>query len=347
MARYLAATAAGAGAGNAFLVGLIAHLESNGWTQHDVISSTPGSRDVVMRGAALDATADIRPFVRFTQTAATTIVCRAYSDWDTGTHAGMNECGAVGSSNWTVQDATFSYYAWVDGYGGWVVAKLASANRAYFGFARRGLPAIEAGITKTTAPLSVGATSLPVASDMTGKLRVGQKVLLMNYAHNSASGNASNVESVTITSIGASAIGCSALTKAYDAGAVLGDNVCPVLASQSTTTSSALCGGIFYPFNLDGSRTTATAQTGAHDVVIFGAETSVDPEDINSKYSAGLTTFTTAIAGKTGFKGYPRGAVAFSGGAQALDDLMDDGVYTYLVSGAGTGNILAMGPREL
>jgi hypothetical protein len=346
---YETGSANGAGATNNFFIILRDHLLANGWTQHDIISSAAGSREVVFRGAALDATADVRPFVKVKQTATAVLEFTTWSDYDVSTHTGMNSAGTtVGSATMTLQDAGFSYYLWIDGYGGLVCGKIGtSITRGYMGFARRGLDPSESGITKTTGALAIGATSLPVASDMTGKLRVGQVVLIVNYAHSSASANASNAEAVTITSVSSTAIGVSALTKAYDSGALVGDNVIPSLVSPGATAGLWNTAGLA-PINPDGTRTAVNGQTVVSNSITFGTEANVDPGDISGRYGAGLITLTSSVSGKTDFKGHPRGVSFCAAGAQVIEDLMQSGSYSYVVLDvtAATGCTI-LGPREI
>lgn len=347
MANYATGTAAGPGAVAAFFAALRTHLLANGWTEHEIIVA--GS-DVVFRGAALEAVSDIRPFLRLTTSGITSIIIRGYSDYDpAGAGTGIAETGGVAITTLSLQDASFAYYLWFDGLGGTVVAKIGSAlTRAYLGFARRGLDPSEEGITKSTGALAIGATSIPVASDLTGKLRVGQKVQVMNYAHTAGSANATNCESVTVTSVAAGSIGVSALTKNYDSGAVVGENVCPLIVSNTGSAAGTVGAAHYAPYNLDGSRTGVNAQTVTSIATTGATEANVDPGDIDGRYGWGLITFSTAVASKTGFKGYPRGIYGCASGGQSIEDLMAAGAYTYLVldNNSGGSVLTILGPRE-
>lgn len=343
MAHYLTGSATGPGALDVMYQALRAHLTGNGWTEHDVISNSGGTRNIVFRGGALDPTGDVRPFLKLQQTSTTNVNLDMFSDWDTTTHAGVNQA----SGSFTGQDATFVYYFWFDSFGGIIAAKISTTvNRSYAGFLRRGLDVTDMGLTKTTGSLSIGATSLPVASDMTGKMRVGQKVQIMNYAHSSASANASKSEVVTITSIATSSIGCSATTLAFDTGAIVGENCCPGVVFTNATTSIGGATG-FLVFNCDGTRTSPTGQTCSATGVVFGTESSVDPGDIDARYGSGIITVACTTALKTGFKGWPRGIYFCAQSAQAVEDLMAAGIYTYLCLETTATGIAIMGPREL
>lgn len=344
MPKYVTGTAAGAGAGDAFFQAIVAQAVANSWTSHDVISSSTGTRDVVLKSSALDATAGIACFIRMAQTSTTNINFTAYSDWDTGTHAGMNAAGPAG---YTVQDASFSYVIYADAFALCPCAKISSAwNHNYAGFLRRGLEAAKSGITKTTSGYSAGATSLAVASDMTGKLLVGQKVWLMNYAHSSASANASRCELVTLTSIGAGTIGVSALGGNYDTGAILGANVCPNVVSTSSTGVN-IGGTLYSSFNPDTNRLSTTGQTSATTAIILqGTTTNVDPEDNTLEYGSGFFAVTSNVSSHTGFRGYARGYVSAASGV-SIEDVHDDGAYTYLILNPSTSGGLLIGPREV
>lgn len=347
MANYTTGTATGPGAGDAFFLAFNTHLLANSWTAHDIISTTTGARDVVWRGAALDATADNRPFIRLTQVSTTSYTVIAYADWDTTTHAGIAPAGSTGNTVLTCQDSSFAYFLWANSVAVAICLKISTSYfRTYLGFVRRGLSATRGGVTKTSAGASAAATSISVSSDMTGKLVVGQKIQIMNYGHASASANATHCETVTITSIAAGSIGVSALVSAYDSGALVGQNPHPIMAAtqNSGLTSGPITTG-FMPYNLDGSRTSALGQTAATAVVIFGTETSLDPTDDGQEYGAGVQAVMGSAVNKTGLRGYMYGWWACAGGTQALEDVMDDSVNTYIVLSIAADGACLMGPR--
>lgn len=345
MAKYLTGTATGPGAGDAWVQAVIAQAVANGWTSHDVISSASGTRDVVLRGSALDATADVRPFGRITQTSTTNVNFSVYSDWDATTHAGINQAGA---DAFTVQDASFSYVIYADPFAICPCAKISSAwNHNYVGYLRRGLTAAKSGITKTTSGYSAGATALNVASDMTGKLQVGQKIWIMNYAHSSASANAARAELVTVTAIAAGVLTVSALAGNYDTAAVLGANVCP--NAVSTSSSGVNIGGTLHSsFNPDANRGAgATSQTSTTSAIILqGTTTSISPESNTLEYGSGIFSITSNVASHLGFRGYARGYISAASGV-SIEDVHDDGAYTYLILNPSTSGGLCIGPREV
>jgi hypothetical protein len=351
MTAYTEGFATGPGAMDSSFQALRAHLTANGWTEHDVVSNTAGSRNIVFRGAALDATADIRPFVQFQQTGTTLIVWTGWADYDVSTHTGIAGCGGAAGTGIAASDATFPYAYRFDSMGGIIAMRNAGVwARAYVGFVYRGLDTDEQGITKSTGALTAGATSISVASDMTGKLRVGQKVWVMNYSHSSASANAGKCEAVTVSSIASGSLGVSALVNSYDSGAVIGENVCPMVAGNGN--NSGLGGSTFYlPFNRDGSRSSLTGQTAGVLTQANPRGADVDPGDVSNRFGTGAYIFTENVVAKLDFKGYPRGGIfpvsaGGGSGGPAPSDLFTLGGYTYLcLDSSGTG-MCCIGPRE-
>ena len=348
MAKYATGTASGAGAGNNFLVALMAHMVANGWTEHDVISSTPGLRDVVMRSGPMSVTSDLRAFVRFTQTTTTSLYALGYSDWDTTTHAGVNVCGASGTTTFAIQDASFSYVFWANNFAVFMAAKIGGVwVRAYHGFVRRGLAASRSGVHLITTAKSIGNTNIPLTGGQPSDLKAGQKVVVMNYAHASGSANAANAEVVTISSLFGNGINVSALTKAYDAGAVVGAYIPPLIISVGANSGTLPGGTTHSPLHLDGTRTSATGQPNALNNTVLASEAFVDPDDTSLEYGSGVTNAHASTVGKQGLRGYTYGAYCCAGGAQAVEDIMDDGDYTFLLLGISTADGLIVGPREV
>jgi hypothetical protein len=353
MSAYTEGFATGPGAIDAAFQALRAHLVANGWTEHDVISNTSGSRNIVFRGGALDATADVRPFVQIQQTNTTTIAWTGYADYDTSTHTGIASAGGTASSGIASTDATFAYAFRFDSMGGVICFRNAGSwQRAYIGFVYRGLDTDESGITKATGALTAGATSISVASDMTGKIRVGQKIWVMNYAHNSASANAAKCESVTVSSVASGSIGVSALANNYDSGALVGENCCPLVIGNGGASQGTIGASTFYlPYNRDGSRTSATGQTAGCLAQNFGRNVDVDLADVSLRYGTGIFGFAENTAAKLDFKGFPRGGVfpaagGSSGGGPSPDDLLTWGPYTYLLLDSSATAMTCVGPRE-
>ena len=335
MARYTAGTAALPGCSN-LIEALRAHLAANGWTEHDVINGGAGAQDIVFQGSALDTAADNRPFIRVTWTAATSFAFRCYSDWDTALHSGANVAGATGSSTLTVQNAAFDYVIRANGVSFWIGALIGGVyNKVYQGFVRRGLTSARSGITTTTAPLAIGATSLPVAADMTGKLQVDQYIQVMSYTHTAdviGDDQWTNCELIKITSVAAGAIGCSALTKAYKSGALVGDRVYPIGAGQFTAGPNA-SGVLYRPFWLDGNSTSATGQPATVAGKTIFDETRNDPGDANQEYGTGVWMAYDTTTDKTGTFGMLYHVISCNVAA-TLGDLLQDGVTDFLLVGA-------------
>ena len=333
MARYSTAVVGLPGASNLFEA-LRTHLLANGWTEHDVITDTAGSQDSIFKGTALDATAGNAPFVRLTVTDTTHIGLRCYSDWETATHTGANVGGAIGWSYLLVSNTPFTYVIRANPVSFYLCAKLIGAyNKVYGGFLRRGYGTAKSGMTKTTAPYGIGVTSINVASDMTGKIRVGQYIDILNHSH-TAGANFANGEKVRVASVAPGAIGISALTKAYDSGALVGANVYPNMVSAQSVTSNAT-GATYHPLHLDGSYTSATGQNGACASQNMSLENTSDPGDADNEYTAGVFAVTANTAGKTGTRGWMYHVLS-AACDRHIEDVLLDGTNDYLLVATGT-----------
>lgn len=356
MSAYVEGIASAPNAVDAMFQVLRAHLVANGWTEHDVISNTANNRNVVFRGGALDATADVRPFLQIQSVSSVLLGFTGYADYDTATHTGIASCGGTANAGIGISvDFSSPYIFRFDSMGGIICMRSGGSwNRAYLGFAYRGMESDEIGITKATGSLTAGATSISVASDMTGKLRVGQKVHVMNYAHNSASANAAKCEIVTISSVAAGSIGVSALANNYDSGAVIGENVCPLVVANGGNTAGSLGASTLYvPYNYDGSRTGLTGQTAVATACPIPRTAETDPTDgTPARFGTGIFAFAAATSAKLDFKGYPRGGVfniagGGLGGGTSFDELLSDGAgNSYFPLDPGTSTVTIVGPRE-
>jgi len=347
-AQYLTGTAVGPGAVDQYLLALRASMVANGWTEIDVISTTSGSRDTVLKSTAIDPTADNVCIVRLSQSSSTALNLRCYTDWDVTLHAGANEAGASTAQS-TLQDASFAYFIRVNEFAIATVAKITGPayHKGYAGMVRRGLPASKAGCTKTTTGYAIGVLSMAVASDMTGKLKIGQKVQIYNHSGASGSANFTNSETMTIATIGTSTLTfTAATTKAYDSGAVIGAYPFPfcVIYLLNVAALSATSG--YQPLGLGGQRTSVTGQTITWIQQMLGTETNMDPGDISGEYGAGVIAGTATYAANTGFTGYPYHYECCAAGSQVVEDVMDDGDNLYtVVSVNGTTDTLLLGPQ--
>lgn len=350
MALYTTGTATGPGANDAFFQAIRAQLTANSWTEHDVINDSVGTRDIVFRGSILgDTTPALRPFVRVTEVSTTKIGFRGYADWDTTNHAGMAECGnATSNSYMDTQDASFVYFMRANGHAFALCAKIGLAyHKNYQGFARRGLPTTKSGVGKVTSSKSVGNTVLALDNDLTGKLKVGQKIMIMNYAHNSASGNKENAEIVTVASVGSSTITISALTKNYDAGAIVGQHINQLIISHYQPGGSPPWQSQYQPYRHDGTYVSTTNHTVTFQEVFLNVEANTGPDNQFNDYSGGFFSFATSTASYLGHIGYPyHWEITASNGGIALEDIMDDGDNTYIVLYSDSGRTLVMGPRN-
>jgi len=348
MAAYVTGTATGPGAIDALILAFNTQIVANGWINVDTISSVVGSRDLVWRTTLLNANAQNSCYLRLRQTALTTLQWNLYTDWDATTHVGINETATFAAQT-TLQDASFTYWIRANGYSVAICCFIGSLYyKGYAGYYRRHLPASRAGMTKTSQAYAAGNSTLNVVSNATGTLQAGQRVMIYNFAHSSASANAANAEVLTIQSIVTGLITfTSPTTKAYDLGAVIGENACPAIITGAWYSNSTMAGVTGYrPFALDGTRVSSTSHTVTFLQAIFGLETASDPGDINLEYAPGLIVLSSAESLKTGFLGTLYSWECCAGGAQVVGDIMDDGDNTYIVLGNNTPtDCMIMGPQ--
>lgn len=210
-----------------------AAMLAQGWTQLDVISDTPASRNIVFKGVELTPGKGNGPIVRvFTIiTTPTRISYYGYADWDPITHTGSKESGSASQTYLLTQEAQHAYFLRVNPVAVAVCSKIGSGyNKCSWGFFRRHLPAHKAGVVLTAGASAAGVSTVNVTTDPRAGLQVGQRVLLQNFGHASASANFSNAELREIASMAAGSITFTApLVKAYDAGALIGLRPYPML----------------------------------------------------------------------------------------------------------------------
>lgn len=148
-----------------------------------------------------------------------TVNINAYIDWDTSTHTGItgsttNNGATPGGDAYIYANKLGLFSTVIDGvYNTTVFAGQPRCSQT---------PMQSDGLCLSTGAMTIGTTTVNVSANMTGRLRVGQKVAIQNFAHNSASANASHQELVKITAVGASSLSFTATTKAYDSGAKIG-----------------------------------------------------------------------------------------------------------------------------
>jgi len=329
---------------NALFDALKTALLAQGWTVLDTIAT----RDLVMRTADIDATwTGVYGIVRITSDGSSHITSFAYQDWDPGTHTGTtnkspSSAGYVGGSgNYRLRVNPFSFVLATD-----------QEGAIYGGYMRRLVQLnVTDGFTTLSAGASASATSLSVSNDMTGRLQVGMKVPLFNFGHSSASSNYNNCEWVTITSISSGSIGVSAITNAYDSGAVLGIGLLTGSGGGNGTLTPA---GYF--INGDGGffRSYDLASTGTWN--IFGDPMNRDgsagqPVIENWYACANLTgnCFVANHGGPLGIAGHLVAILFPASGAPARYTKFTDGanVYEVVTSGAGQSpgySAIAFGP---
>lgn len=317
---------------DAFFLAIDDLLVDNGWTQHDVINNSAGTYDIVYRSPApLDADAGNYCYIRITRASSEQISFRTYCDWDATNHAGMFAAGSTGQT--TMSGSSFNYWIRVNDWALATAAKISTSYyRGYHGFARRGLRASRAGMTKTTSGYSSGVNSMSVASDMTSKLKVGQKVTIINNAHNSASANKENAEVMEIASMTSNSITFTGnTTKAYDSGAVIGQNPIPALTIPLSTTGPFSTGFTGLWPNTGEISGVTSQQVSVQDIFPGNAEGLVDPSDGYSEYLGGCLGVSWGSNPRNGWAGYLYHWEICSHGSQSSEDVMDDGTDTFIV----------------
>jgi hypothetical protein len=359
MAKYITGTAAGPGAADAFFQVLRGHLTSNGWTEFDVLNDVATTRDIVFRGAAMDATANNRPFVRIKEVIATnSIDFLGYLDWDATAHAGMFSAGDTSASTRLLtQDTSFIYFIRANPVSLFAVAKIGvNYNRVYAGYLKRHLSASMSGVTKITGAIgagTAGGTALNVSSDITGKLHVGQIVLLINNAHSNASANKERSQQMTVQALSATQITfVEAIPSAFDAGAVLGIYPSPMAIAISNSGSGAFSPTVYFSLNGDATRTSGTSQNGSTDIAPLSNSNYDAPPAPENVRRLGLRLAYQTSAPYVGTRGYLYHIfTAYTGSPSTVsnEDIGDtlDGATTYIVFGAAAGSQCDfIGPRE-
>lgn len=319
-------------------------LLAAGWTE-TVISSVSGTRSSAFTGIAVDSTAANAPTIVVGETTASSLVYfQSGADWDPVTKTLIAQCGDTTTSILATTSGTNKWFIRANNYAVFAVNLVsASYNKAYAGLLKRGLASGRSGVTKATTSLAIGATSIPTASDMTGKLQVNQFIHVQNFAHTSGNANAAHAERVKVTAISSSALTVTALTKAYDTGALVGDRPMNCCAGGNTIFEFPTASSIFTPYLKDGSRTSNTGQILNFNSSEVGPSPYMKPDPSSGEYDIGfgvLSWNTNTTAG--GFAGYPFNAFFTTTATATFEDLFDDGSRQYIIIGANTGVITAM-----
>lgn len=277
-------------------------MTSNGWTLLDTISDSVDYRDKVFRSSPLDATALNYAYVRLSWIGAGW-TSYTYTDWDPVTHQGSTKAGLAGSNTFNTGGSPVHYWIRVNEFAATYAARtVTSVYYLYAGYLIRGLSAAKNGLTRTTQAYSSGSSVLNVASDMTGKLQVNQKVVIYNHGHSSGSSNFSNAELLTVQSVASGSITFTTpTTLSYDAGAVIGWNPHPSVVNWLNTGSDWVNHYFYGTMLHDG---TGTSPQVLFYPVMFSSESYADPDDISQEYQGGVVSGHFGDAGKTGFHGY-------------------------------------------
>jgi len=346
MAQYYTGTAAD---GDALYQAIRTGLLANGWTAHDILSDSAGSRDIVFRSTPIDATALNYCYLRMRWgvSSANYFSWNTYTDWDTTSHTGTHENSSSGNQSYMSGWSNLQYHFRVNQF---AVAGVFIYNgtwyKFYEGFLRRGLHPSKAGLTRTTAAYAAGVQTVNVASDMTTKLIVGQKVLIYNHGHNSGSANWGNAEWHTIQSIAAGSITFqSTLGSGFDAGAVIGENPHPAMACYMTNFSNDYY--YFYGYTglcPNGVYNGSTAHQNRAYYTLLSDASYNDPSEWSGELAGGVMSVSISVSGLTGFVGYCYNMESCDGQGVIKGDNVTDGVNAYLALVTSTTASILLGP---
>ena len=311
---------------DAFYQAQRAHMLLNGWTEHDIISDVVDNRNIVFKGTATDATTGNAPLLQIIWN-GTQFYTLAHADWDVGTNIGAFTTGSTTASNTFVAAVPFSYWIRVNGSAVAVSTQVSTTYYFnYFGFLRGGKPASTNGTTKLSAGILAGVSSLPVSSSMVGKLRVGEKIMLIDQSHSSVAGTWQNSEIVTVSSIAAGSIGILAPTvNAYAINSFVGFDPSPnftsdfvISAPGNTPYGTTAMNGVYYSATSTNQRFTLTAHTLGN--------TSANNPDNNGEYSSGYwELYSSSTTGGKGTRGILHHYLSPVCGTMSPGDIYDEG----------------------
>lgn len=216
-----------------FLAALESFLLANGWTAHDILSST----DKVFRSTG---TGRERIYLRFAKS-TNRIAINAYQFWNPTSHAGFN----VGGTSATVgvdagsSDTPFFYWAWTDGRVVVVCAKNGSTyNGGAAGAANRSHNS-DVGFT-TAGVLAGGNVTVPLDQSFPGNpdWAPGKKIMVLDQLDTYASGSVIPCEFATILAVSPTSVNL-ALSQNHAIGAMVGVDPMPVFVTAVNDITSA------------------------------------------------------------------------------------------------------------
>lgn len=324
---YSAGTIAAAGSGvryaflNIIRSTLKAYL-SNGeaaWEDYDIISNTPGSCNYVMHSVGDRALGsgvtkgDSEIYNRFYESGGTQYFVNL-QDWSQVGHAG-NRASAAPSIALNDTDAiewwmVCNEYVWfIVGHqsGSWYTACGGQLTRPY-ATTMNGLARL------SVATAGTGTLTLSVDRDCQTTLRVGQKVILMNFTPDGQALKSAYYDLVTILAVTSGTIQVSGVVNTpYEIGSIIGIEPSPNYVGADNTAPTT----IFMSNRRDGSATVA-----AHTLAPYGsfAKASEDPG-----FDGSYIALPTWLNGETvvGFRGdFGEHALCFAAGLQADKDIM-------------------------
>jgi hypothetical protein len=217
----------------------------------------------------------------------------------------------------------------------------------YCGFLRRGLPTIRSGVTQTTSSAFYGDTVLNVATDMTGKLQVGQRVMILDNSAASFYGESQVIQSISPTSITFEA----GMGFTHAANALIGYNPQPLVYLESGgTTAAEFFSSVpsYASFTMDGYYWGPTALQAYQENIFFGTESNSDPCDYSSFHNSGIINIlvTAAVDTRSYRAGIPYHWELMSSELLRKADIASNGANNYVMLGcspAGAG-AMVLGP---
>lgn len=312
-------------------------LLASGWTETTIVT-TAGLRKSAFVGIAINQIAANAPVIVMGENVASNIVYfNTGSDWDPTAKSLINIAGDATINSGIATSATQNTW-WIRSNGQAVfVCNLEGGfmYKAYAGWLHRNLSAGRDGLTTAVGGLSIGATTINTASSMVGKWQVGQKIQALDFAHVTGNANAANAELLTLSSVGASSVGVSALTKAYDAGALLGDRPMNVGVMGNCFVE---WGNMYTPLYKNGGRSGATSQVAFYGTQIQGVS-SMKPDTATGELPPGVIwhSWNSGSGANNGYVGSPMDVFCCFYNGQSYNDTYDDGLRQWNLIGVTTG----------
>jgi hypothetical protein len=296
---------------------------SNGeaaWEDYDIISNTPGSCNYVMHSVGDRALGsgvtkgDSEIYNRFYESSNSQFFVNL-QDWSQVGHAG-NRASAAASISLNDTDAlewwmVCNEYVWLIAAhqsGSWFTACGGQLTRPY-------APTMNGLARLSVATAGTGILTLSVDRDCQTTLRVGQKVILMNFTPDGQALKSAYYDLVTILAVTSGTIQVSGVTNTpYEIGSIIGIEPSPNYAGAATGSAPTS----LYMSNLRDGSATIVAQS----LTAYGSFVEADEDPgFDGAYIA-VPTWLNGTS-PAGFRGdFGEHALCFANGLQADKDIM-------------------------